>query len=47
MQRQEKPQTVAQTLQLAVSRLDHGMDNTSPRLDAEVLLAHVQNWTRT
>ena len=47
MQRQEKPQTGAQTLQLAVSRLDHGMDNTSPRLDAEVLLAHVQNWTRT
>ncbi|MCA9780452.1 MAG: peptide chain release factor N(5)-glutamine methyltransferase [Candidatus Eremiobacteraeota bacterium] len=46
-QGQGTPPTVAQTLQLAVSRLDQALDNSSPRLDAEVLLAHVQNWTRT
>jgi release factor glutamine methyltransferase len=39
--------TVAETLQQAVAQLGKGLDNASPRLDAEVLLAHVQNWTRT
>ncbi|MFA5506461.1 MAG: peptide chain release factor N(5)-glutamine methyltransferase [Vulcanimicrobiota bacterium] len=39
--------TVAETLQQAVTRLGQGLDKSSPRLDAEVLLAHVQNWTRT
>lgn len=43
----ERPVTVAETLQQAVSQLGVGLDNSSPRLDAEVLLAHVQNWTRT
>jgi release factor glutamine methyltransferase len=41
------PVTVAETLQQAVAQLGKGLDDTSPRLDAEVLLAHVQNWTRT
>lgn len=41
------PVTVAETLQQAVAQLGKGLDSSSPRLDAEVLLAHVQNWTRT
>ena len=39
--------TVAEALIRATAQLGKALDNSSPRLDAEVLLAHVQNWTRT
>lgn len=39
--------TVAEELQSAARRLSEGLACSSPRLDAEVLLAHVAGWTRT
>jgi release factor glutamine methyltransferase len=39
-------QTVAEALQLATTTIGRG-SSESPRLDAEVLLAHVANWNRT
>lgn len=39
-------QTVAQALALATERLREGLANSSPRLDAEILLSHLANWSR-
>lgn len=39
--------TVAEVLGYATEHLSHGRAPESPRLDAEVLLSHVTNWTRT
>ena len=40
-------QTVAEALQLATMQLAEQSASESPRLDAEVLLAHTANWSRT
>lgn len=40
-------QTVAEALQLATKQLSEASATDSPRLDAEVLLSHAANWSRT